>query len=70
MVDSMFGAGRNCVGVPAFLSRQGLFGRPDCDPDISRKDLQAVRKLVRSLPLISGPVGAGQNRTSVVSAGA
>ncbi len=56
MADSIFGARRSCVWAPAFLSRLGLFGRTHCDPDISREDLQAIRRLVRSLPLISGPV--------------
>ncbi len=56
MVDSVSGARRSCVGAPSFLSRLGLFGRPECDSDVSRKDLQAIRRLVRSLPLISGPI--------------
>lgn len=37
-------------------SLRDLFGRTACDPDISRKDLQAIRGLVRSLPLVSGPI--------------
>ena len=56
MADSIFGARRSCVWAPAFLSRLGLFGRTHCDPDISREDLQAIRRLVRSLPLVSGPI--------------
>ncbi len=56
MADSIPGATRSCAGLPAFLSRMGLFGRSGCDPDISREDMQAIRRLVRSLPLISGPI--------------
>jgi hypothetical protein len=56
MRDSISKAGPNPIGAPMLSALLGRFGRPKCDPDVSRKDLQAIRRLVRSLPLISGPI--------------